>query len=99
MSADDALDVDRLPRDTLHFRRRAVEVAPHDELLLDAAAWADAVVFVAAGEIELECDRGECRRFEPGAVLRLAPPLRALRNPGAEPAQLIAISRRRRAAG
>ena len=99
MSRDDALDVDRLPRDAFRFRRRSVALAPAEELILDPSVWMDAVVFLDAGELELECVLGERRSFAAGAVLRLSPPVRVLRNPGACPARLVAISRRRRATG
>jgi quercetin dioxygenase-like cupin family protein len=95
MSCDDELDPDRLARDSLHYRRRVVELAPDQALAFEPAAWQDAVVFLTSGEIELECVSGERRRFGRGAVLCLAPPVSVLRNCGAEPARLIAISRRR----
>ena len=99
MSGEDALDVDRLPRDDLRFRRRSIELAPGEELLLDPSRWADAVVFVDGGELELECMHGARRSFARGAVLRLAPPVRMLRNRGPGPVRLIAISRRRPGTG
>jgi hypothetical protein len=96
MSCDDELDLDRLPSDSLQFRRQVVELAPDEQLHIDPDAWRDAIVFVETGEIELECCAGECRRFATGAVLCLAPPLSMLRNCGADRARLIAISRRTR---
>jgi hypothetical protein len=93
MSAGDELDLDRLARDSLHFRRRVVELSPGEEAQIDAA-WRDAVVFLDAGEVELECAAGESRHFPTGAVLCFAPPVRLLRNRGSRPARLIAISRR-----
>jgi hypothetical protein len=95
MNAADELDPDRLARDSLHFRRRVVELAPDQVLPVEPAAWQDAVVFLTSGEIELECVSGECRRFASGAVLCLAPPVSVLRNCGGELARLISISRRR----
>jgi len=96
MSGDDELDPGALARSSLHFRRRVVELAPGETLAFDAAAWIDAIVFVTAGELELECEHGERRRFSSGAVLCLAPPVRVIRNCGGDPAQLVAVSRRRR---
>jgi len=95
MSCDEELDVDRVARDSLHFRKRVLELAPDEELRIDAGAWADAIVFLETGEVELECVAGERRRFSAGAVLCLRPPVRFLRNSGSESARLIAISRRR----
>jgi quercetin dioxygenase-like cupin family protein len=95
MTHGEALDPDRLARDALHFRRRVVELAPGEVLPLEPAGWQDAVVFLTSGEIELECVRGERRRFGPGAVLCFAPPVSTVRNCSTEPARLIAISRRR----
>jgi hypothetical protein len=95
MSCDDELDLDRLAGDSLHFRRRAVELAPDEELPIDAGEWRDAIVFLETGEVEVECAARRCRRFAAGAVLCFPRPVRAVRNSGGEPARLIAISRRR----
>lgn len=60
-----------------------------------AADWADALVVVQSGELEVECRSGQCARFAAGAVLTLAAlPLRRLRNPHAEPVLLSAVARR-----
>jgi hypothetical protein len=62
----------------------------------DEADWRDALVVVVRGEIELEARAGGRERFARGAVLSLAGlPLRALHNQGAEPAELLAVRRRR----
>ena len=95
MSGDEELDLDRLARDTLHFRRRVIELAPDEELGIDPDAWRDAIVFLETGEVELECVAGECRRFVAGAVLCLAPPVRVIRNCGGDRVRLISISRRK----
>jgi hypothetical protein len=77
------------------FALRVVAVPPGDELAYVAGDWSDAVVVVEHGEVELECLAGGRRAFACGAVLWLAGmPLRALRNPGPEPAVLSAVSRR-----
>ena len=89
------LDLERLARDSLHFRRQEVELAADEELRIDTAAWEDAIVFLETGEVELECVAGERRRFAAEAVLCFPPPVRFLRNSGSESARLIAISRRR----
>lgn len=95
MSRDEELDLDRLARDSLHFRRWVVDLAAAEELTIDASPWRDAIVFLEAGEVELECVAGERRRFAAGAVLCLRTPVRLLRNSGSQSARLIAISRRR----
>jgi hypothetical protein len=60
------------------------------------ADWRDALVIVDEGEIELEGTSGGRVRFERGAIIWLAGlPLRALHNPGFEPASLVAVSRAR----
>jgi len=96
MSCDEEFDLDRLARDSLHFRRRELELASGEELRIDARAWRDAIAFVESGEVELECSAGERSRFAVGAVLCFPPPVRFLRNSGDEPARLITISRRTR---
>jgi quercetin dioxygenase-like cupin family protein len=96
VSCDEDLDLDRLARHSLHFRRRVVELAPGEELDIDADRWRDALVLLEGGEVELECAAGERSRFAAGAVLCLPPPVRLLRNSGSEPARLISISRRAR---
>jgi len=96
MSCDEELDLDQLARDSLHFRRRELELAPGEELRIDARAWRDAIVFLESGEVELECAEGERSRFAVGAVLCFPPPVRVLRCSGDEPARLITISRRTR---
>jgi len=94
MNRDAELDLDRIARDSSHFRRRVIELAPDDEMRIGAHTWRDAIVFLASGEVELECLAGECRRFAAGAVLCLPPPVQVVRNSGGEPARLIVVSRR-----
>jgi hypothetical protein len=96
MSRDEELDLDRLARDSLHFRRRVVDVAPGEKLDIGADPWRDALVVLESGEVELECAAGERSRFAGGAVLCLLPPVCFLRNRNSEPARLITISRRTR---
>ena len=76
------------------FDARAVVLAPGEARPYEAAEWEGALVVVEQGEIELRCAGGD-RRLGPGAVLWLdGLGLRALRNPGAEPTLLVAVSRR-----
>ena len=77
------------------FVRREVTLAPGAERAYDAREWADALVVVERGEIELECHAGHLARFRHGDILWLTGlPLRVLRNNGAEPAVLVAVARR-----
>lgn len=58
------------------------------------ADWADAIVVVANGEVDLCCARGGSRRFGPGSVLVFAGlGLVAVRNPGVGETVLVAHSR------
>lgn len=78
----------------LGFEVRAVEVEPGGHRIYHEGEWSDALVAVARGEIELECQNGVGPRFRRGDLLWLAGlPLRALHNPGREPALLVAVSR------
>ena len=82
----------------MRFDRRVVRVPPGCAREYDEADWRDALVLVVRGEIELEGRSGSRERFARGAVLSLAGlPLRALHNQGAEPAELVAVRRRRSA--
>ena len=77
------------------FDVRVVELPPGGERASRAAEWRGALVVVDRGEIELDCACGSRRRFARGAVLSLGGlPLRGLRNPGPEPAVLVAVRRR-----
>ena len=80
----------------MRFVHRVVRVPPGRARDYDEADWRDALVVVVRGEIELEARAGGRERFARGAVLSLAGlPLRALHNQGAEPAELLAVRRRR----
>jgi quercetin dioxygenase-like cupin family protein len=73
---------------------RVVAVAPGDSKPYDEAEWRDALVVVRSGEIELCGVSGATRAFGAGDLLYLEGiPLRALHNPGPEPAVLVAVSR------
>jgi len=79
------------------FERREIRFAPGSERAYEGAEWRDAIVVVERGEIELEGLHGGRISFASGAVLFLCGlPLRLLRNRGAVPAVLSAISRPRR---
>jgi hypothetical protein len=79
------------------FAVATIALAPRDERAYREDEWRDAIVLVAAGELELEARGGARRRFPRGSILHLTRlPLRALRNPGAEPVRLVAVSRRDR---
>jgi len=76
------------------FEVRVVAVAPGDKQAFDESEWRDAIVLVRRGRIELRGVGGTRRTFARGDVLWLAGvPLRALHNPGSEPAVLVAVSR------
>ncbi|HET6547234.1 MAG TPA: hypothetical protein VFG79_02175 [Solirubrobacter sp.] len=73
---------------------RVVAVAAGGERPYAASEWSDSLVIVDRGEIELCGAGGTRRRFTRGALIWLdGVPLRALRNPGGEPAVLLAVSR------
>ena len=80
-----------LPRS---FVVKVLTLPPGDEEPYREGDWADAIVIVERGELELECTRGGSRRFQRGAILWFAGlPLRTLRNRGDEPVVLTAVSR------
>ncbi|MER6172124.1 hypothetical protein [Streptosporangium sp. NPDC001681] len=77
------------------FRVRTVVVEPGGSLDRAEAEWRDAIVLLERGRIELVCSDGDRLAFRRGDVLWLdGLPVRALHNPGREPAVLLAISRR-----
>ena len=76
------------------FRRREVVIPAGDHLPYVDADWADALVVVASGEVDLCCSRGGRRRFGPGSVLFFTGlGLVALHNPGLDVTVLVAHSR------
>jgi hypothetical protein len=78
------------------FSARHVVVGAGEVLLYDEADWADAIVVVERGEVELECSGGGRRRFGRGDVVWFQGlPLRALRCYGQDEVVLLAVSRRR----
>ena len=76
------------------FDLRLVAIPPGCSEPYDAAVWADALVVVERGAVQLECARGGRRAFAAGSVIFLTGlPLRSIHNPGPEPALLAAVSR------
>lgn len=77
------------------FRLRVVTLRPHGTLEFRADDWADALVVVEAGRLEVECCSGTRVPFGLGAVLAFVGlPVRRLHNPGRDPLVLSAVSRR-----
>jgi hypothetical protein len=79
------------------FLVRRIVVAPGTDRPYVEADWADALVVVESGGVELECTGGTRRRFGRGDMLWLIGlPLRALHNRGRVPTVLVAVSRLRK---
>jgi hypothetical protein len=77
------------------FRARVVSIAPGAALPFVESEWHGALVVVEIGEMETEGREGDRRRFTTGDVLWLSGlGLRALHNPGAGSAVLVAVWRR-----
>ena len=77
------------------FAMRVVVVGPGGRRAYDEREWRAALVVVECGEIVLEPLAGSAYRFVRGDVLWLdGLSLRALHNPGREPAMLVAVARR-----
>jgi hypothetical protein len=93
---DDALNVDCLAASSKgNFTRRIVELPALSVLGDDAVDWEGAIVFVTAGEIEIDCQSGARATFRHGDILCFALlPGSTVRNSGSEPARLLAIWRR-----
>lgn len=71
-----------------------VSIPAHGKLAYEPSQWADALVVVEAGEIELECAGGARAVFGPGSVLFFdGLGLRTIRNVGRETVLLSAVSR------
>ncbi len=81
--------------DVGRFERRLVILPAGGIRPYVESEWDDALVVVGCGVVELEDVEGRRWRFERGAIIWLAElPLRALHNPGAVAAVLMAVSRR-----
>ncbi len=75
-------------------RHRTLVLQPGRVVAVDPAQWADTLVIVISGELELLCRSGRRARFAAGAVLTLAGlPVRSLGNPRPEPLTLCMVSR------
>lgn len=78
------------------FTLRVVTIAPGGSRGYEPAEWADAIVVVERGRVEVCCSDGTVLRFGAGDPLWLAGlPILALRNPGEEDAVLTGVRRRR----
>ena len=76
--------------------RRVVDLEPTESLDHREPLWQDAIVFVLAGELAVECPDGDCHCFRAGDVLTLARlPILHARNKGNGRTRLLAIWRRK----
>src|SRR6478752_1162467 len=91
----DSLDVDRIARTVRPtFGRRVVAVPPGEAMPFDPHTWEDAIVFVLAGEVDVQCSSGAGHRFQQGDILWFTGlSVRSLRNGGSVPVRLLAIWR------
>jgi hypothetical protein len=79
-----------------NFRLSRVILQPRETLECRAADWADALIVVERGELEVELRSGTRAWFGEGAILVLAGlSVRRLRNSGRVPLVLSALSRDR----
>lgn len=79
------------------FRLRTLTLQPRDAIDYVQADWADAIVLVECGVLEVECRTGRRVPFGAGAALAFdGLPLRRLRNAGETPLVVHALSRARR---
>jgi hypothetical protein len=77
------------------FARRLIELEPGAVLDHEETLWQDAILFLVAGELNVECSSGENHCFRAGDILTLARlPIRRAHNSGAAPTRLLAIRRR-----
>lgn len=78
------------------FRLETLTLRARDAIDCGPAEWADTLVVVEHGQLEVECRCGTRARFDEGAILSFAGvELRQLRNPSSGPLVLSALSRRR----
>jgi len=76
------------------YRLRTLTLQPRDAIDYVPADWADTLVVVERGEVELECRSGNRAWFAEGSVVVLAGlGLRRLRNAGDAPLVLSALGR------
>ena len=75
------------------FERRLVRLEPGCERLYDASEWADELVIVVCGTLELEGRSGRRWAFRKGSIIWLQElPLRAIHNPTDAVTILMAVS-------
>ena len=85
----------RCPKD---FRLHTLTLHPRDTIDYRPADWADVLVVVERGKLEVECRGGARAQFEEGAILAFATlAVRWLRNPSSNPVVLSTLSRVRSA--
>jgi hypothetical protein len=85
----------RYPR---NFRLRTVILQPLDAIDCQQTDWADTLVVVEQGDLEIECRSGARACFPEGAIVVFAGlALRRLRNSSSRPLVLTALSRIRSA--
>jgi hypothetical protein len=81
----------RCPKD---FRLRMLTLQPRSVIDYQPADWADTLVVVERGQLEVESRTGARARFGEGAILAFAGlTLRRLRNPSSRPLVLSLLSR------
>ncbi len=91
-SDDDALDIGQL---AVGFERWRMVVPAGSERATSADDWADALVIVEHGAIEVVCRDGARQTFGPGSLLCLSwVTVACLRNPGPSDAVIAAVRRR-----
>jgi hypothetical protein len=78
-----------------NYEERRLVIPAGEELASSADEWADALVLIQRGSLEVECLAGAKRTFDAGAMLCLDwLPLRVLRSPGDVPTLIVAVRRR-----
>jgi hypothetical protein len=78
------------------FRLRTLILQPHDALEYHPTEWADTLLIVERGELEIECRSGVRASFGEGALLAVTGlAVRCLRNAGSAPLVLSALSHSR----
>jgi quercetin dioxygenase-like cupin family protein len=76
------------------FARRLVELEPGAHVDHREVQWRDAIVFLLAGELAVECSSGERHCFRAGDILTLARlPIGRVHNSGTAATRLLAIWR------
>jgi hypothetical protein len=77
------------------FERWHVDIPPLAERATDSTEWADAIVLVEQGSVDVVCAGGGHRLFGIGCLVALGwLPVTTLRNPTTEMTRLLAVRRR-----